>query len=303
MFTTKIHNKEYTTCIYNASGVNCRTRSNLEELNTSISPIILSKSCTVNYREGNSEPRYYENDILSINSSGLPNLGFYFYNSLQFEDKDYFLSLSGMSMDDNLHMVTNLSNNINGIELNLSCPNVAGKSQVGYDFETTEEILRKVSEILDTTKTTFGIKLPPYFDELHFNKVAEIINESKVNSITCVNSLGNGLVVDTESESVVIKPKSGFGGIGGKVIKPIALANVHKFYTLTNSSVIGCGGIYNGEDAFQHILCGASAIQVGTCLYSEGTKCFERIQNELKEIMDKKNYTTINDFKGHLNYL
>lgn len=303
MFNTKIHNKEYTTCIYNASGVNCRTKEDLVDLNNSISPIILSKSCTINYREGNPEPRYYENELLSINSSGLPNLGFDFYNSLQFTDKDYFLSLSGMSMDDNLHMVTNLSNNIKGIELNLSCPNVAGKSQIGYDFETTEEILRKVSEILDTNRIIFGIKLPPYFDELHFNKVAEIINESKVNSITCVNSLGNGLVVDIDSESVVIKPKNGFGGIGGKVIKPISLANVHKFYTLTNTSIIGCGGIYNGKDAFEHILCGASAIQVGTCLYSEGSKCFGRIQNELKEIIEKKNYTKITDFKGHLNYL
>ena len=76
---------------------------------------------------------------------------------------------------------------------------------------------------------------------------------------------GKGLL-----NAIVIKPKNGFGGIGGKVIKPIALANVHKFYTLTNSSIIGCGGISTGNDIFEYILCGAECVQIGTHLYKNG---------------------------------
>ena len=305
MLLSKIKNMDIDYCIYNASGVKCSTKDDLDNLGLSKAGIILSKSCTVHKRNGNVLPRYWDNDILSINSSGLPNLGFNFYNNYTNSNKPYFMSLSGMNYEDNFYMLDNLNKNINGIELNLSCPNIKGHSQTGYDFDQTEEFLRKSSEILDDMNSNFifGVKLPPYFDEHHFNRVSEIINNSKVNSITCINSLGNGLVIDSDSESCVIKPKNGFGGIGGTIIKPIALANVHKFYKLTNCSIIGCGGIKTGKDAFEHILCGASAVQIGTTLYSEDTDCFTRIGNELKEVMIKKNYSKIEDFKGHLKYL
>ena len=304
MLNTQIANRNYKTCIYNASGVHCITKEDLQDLYKSSSSIVLSKSCTLEYRSGNVLPRYFDNDNLSINSSGLPNMGYDFYNHLgeNFESKDYFLSLAGMKPSDNLFMLEHLSNTINGIELNLSCPNIAGKAQIGYDFESTEEILRKASELLDTN-LTFGIKLPPYFDETHFNTMADIINSSKVNSITCINSIGNGLVVDPNTNKVVIKPKRGYGGIGGSIVKPTALANVHKFYKLTKCSIIGCGGISNGTDAYEHILCGASAFQIGTQLYKEGISCFDRIQEELETVMTSKGYSNLNDFRGKLEYL
>ena len=305
MLFTKINNLEIDYCIYNASGVLCSSNEDLNKLNNSKSGILLSKSTTLNYRQGNENPRYWDNNIVSINSSGLPNNGYNFYNNYNINNKPYFISLSGLSLIDNLYMINNLNKHISGIELNLSCPNIKGHSQTGYDFEATEDLLRKASEIIEKKKSTFifGIKLPPYFDENHFNTMAEIINNSSVNSITCINSLGNGLIVDSNTESTVIKPKNGFGGIGGSIIKPIALSNVHKFYKLTNCDIIGCGGIKNGSDAFEHILCGASAVQIGTTLYKEGPNCFTRIGNELKEIMIRKQYNSIDDFKGQLNYL
>ncbi|PWV02835.1 putative dihydroorotate dehydrogenase [Trypanosoma cruzi] len=75
------------------------------------------------------------------------------------------------------------------------------------------------------------VKMPPYFDIAHFDTAAAVLNEFPlVKFVTCVNSVGNGLVIDAESESVVIKPKQGFGGLGGKYILPTALANVNAFY-------------------------------------------------------------------------
>ncbi len=52
-------------------------------------------------------------------------------------------------------------------ELNLSCPNVPGKPQIAYDFETTETILR---EVFTYFTKPLGIKLPPYFDIVHFDQ-------------------------------------------------------------------------------------------------------------------------------------
>ena len=75
---TKISNLQLPCCIYNASGVNCVTESDLRELALSSSALVLSKSCTLEYRQGNPLPRYFEpkDQTFTTNSSGLPNLGY-----------------------------------------------------------------------------------------------------------------------------------------------------------------------------------------------------------------------------------
>ena len=308
MLETKIANLNLQNCIYNASGPLCTTEEDLISLAKSNSGSILSKSCTLEPRLGNPEPRYCDTDWGSINSMGLPNLGYKFYSDtaekIKVHNKPYFISVSGMTPDDNILILRELSHNhcVDAIELNLSCPNLFGKPQMAYDFDETDDFLYKICK--DLVKP-LGVKLPPYFDMIHFERMAKILNNYPINFVTCINSIGNGLVIDTESESVVIKPKNGFGGIGGDFIKPTALANVRMFYQLLRSDiqVIGCGGIKSGKDAFEHILCGASAVQIGTQLWKEGLYCFERISNELKNIMIEKGYTNISQFRGKLKSL
>ena len=322
MFKTKIGNLDLETCIYNASGVYCATFSELLKLSDPgfSNSVILTKSCTLEHRIGNNFPRYHDTELLSINSSGLPNLGYQFYcdNARVIKEhsefkKPYILSISGLTLEDNYKIITKAVNTdfIDGIELNLSCPNVIGKPQVGYDFTVMEEIIRKASEIIDTGRDSrpesgsgflFGLKLPPYFDISHYDMACDIINNSSVQSLTCINSIGNGLVIDTEKELVTIAPKNGYGGIGGTVIKPTALANVHYFYRNTKCSIIGCGGISSGMDAFEHILCGASAVQIGTHFHKKRNGCFEEILTELGSIMESKKYNTIDDFRGKLSH-
>ena len=62
------------------------------------------------------------------------------------------------------------------------------------------------------------------------NQQLKLINKYDIDFLTCINSIGNGLVINPETDTVVIKPKNGFGGIGGSCIKATALANVRKFY-------------------------------------------------------------------------
>ncbi|MCB1651034.1 MAG: dihydroorotate oxidase [Alphaproteobacteria bacterium] len=295
-------------CIYNASGPLCSHEDELHVIGQSASGAILSKSATREKRMGNEEPRYVDTGWGSINSMGLPNEGYLYYARFAQQavayDKPYFMSVSGLSLEDNVHIIRELEpfEHIAGIELNLSCPNVPGKPQTGYDFEQSRRTLEAVFPVC---KQPLGVKLPPYFDIPHFQMMAEVLNDFPLAFVTCVNSIGNGLVIDLDSEQVLIRPKHGFGGIGGDYIKPTALANVRQFYTLLdkNVAIIGCGGVRSGEDAFEHILCGASAVQIGTQFMREGTACFERIAGELKNIMAKKGYSCLEDFKGRLKTL
>ena len=98
----------------------------------------------------------------------------------------------------------------------------------------------------------------------------------------------------------MIRPKEGFGGIGGEYVKPTALANVRAFATRLKPEIkiIGTGGILTGQDAYEHLLCGATMLQIGTQLQKEGPAIFERIAQELEAIMKKKSYQSIADFRG-----
>ena len=305
---TQIAGFSFDNCLMNAAGVACMTVEELEEVRQSAAGSFVTKTATLEARAGNPEPRYRDVPLGSINSMGLPNQGIDYYLdyllSLQESqpERTFFLSLVGMSPDETHTLLKKVQNSgFKGItELNLSCPNVPGKPQIAYDFEATERILGEAFSYFDKP---LGIKLPPYFDIVHFDQAAEVFNRHPLKFVNCVNSIGNGMYI--EDESVVIRPKNGFGGIGGEYIKPTALANVHAFYQRLNPSIqiIGTGGVYSGRDAFEHILCGASMVQIGTALHQKGVEVFERVSLGLKAIMVQKGYETLEDFKGKLKYL
>ena len=305
---TQIAGFSFDNCLMNAAGVACMTVEELEEVRQSAAGSFVTKTATLEARAGNPEPRYRDVPLGSINSMGLPNQGIDYYLDylLSFQEshpeRTFFLSLIGMSPNETHTLLKKVQNSgFKGItELNLSCPNVPGKPQIAYDFETTERILGEAFGYFDKP---LGIKLPPYFDIVHFDQAAEVFNRHPLKFVNCVNSIGNGMYI--EDESVVIRPKNGFGGIGGEYIKPTALANVHAFYQRLNPSIqiIGTGGVYTGRDAFEHILCGASMVQIGTALHQQGVEVFERVSLGLKAIMAQKGYETLEDFKGKLKYL
>lgn len=303
---TTFFNHTFANPFMNASGVHCMTTTELVELEQSNAGAFITKSCTLNERAGNPEPRYFDVPLGSINSMGLPNRGFDYYldYALNYEKQQtqpLFFSIAGMSAAENLEMLTLIEkSDFQGItELNLSCPNVPGKPQLSYDFEATEDLLQQV--FARFTKP-LGIKLPPYFDLAHFDQMAEILNQFPLTYVNSINSIGNGLYIDPQKEAVVIKPKEGFGGLGGEYVKPTALANVRAFYTRLKPEIkiIGTGGIRNGQDAFEHLLCGATMLQIGTELHKEGPKIFDRITKELEQIMTEKGYRTIDEFRGKL---
>ncbi len=296
-------------CLMNASGIHCGTAEELDELDQSPAGSLVTKTATMKRREGNPEPRFAWDQLGSINSMGLPNLGIDYYldylvgKESSHPEKPYFLSVTGLS-EKEIHQVLRKVNEsaFQGLtELNLSCPNVPGKPLTGYDFELVEEIL---TEAFTYFEKPLGVKLPPYFDGSHFDQMAQILNQFPLTFITSINSVGNGLWID--DETTAIKPQNGFGGIGGKYVKATALANVHAFYTRLKPEIkiIGVGGISTGRDAFEHILCGASMVQIGTSLPGAGPETkFSQVMNELQAIMQKKNYQSIEDFRGKLNYI
>ncbi len=305
--STTIAGVKFLTCFMNASGALCMTREELLALGRSRSGAIVTKSMTVEARAGNPEPRYYGFPGGSINSMGLPNLGYRAYAELipelrQF-GKPVIASIAGLCEEDFLTMARVIDQaRPDLIEVNLSCPNIPGKPQIAYDPVDSERLLKRVRPLITVP---MGVKLPPYFDPAHHAVMAEVIGRCGVDYLNLINSVGNGLVIDPKRETSVIKPKGGFGGLGGSVIKPVALANVRAFWKLLEGRIpiIGTGGVVHGIDAFEHALCGASAVQVGTVLVEEGVGVFERLERELAAELAARGGRSFQEYRGKLREL
>lgn len=297
----------FPSCFMNASGALCMTREELLALGRSRAGAIVTKSMTVEPRGGNPEPRYYGFPGGSINSMGLPNLGYLAYADLIPELKQFgkpvIASIAGLCEDDFLTMARVINQaKPDLVEVNLSCPNIPGKPQIAYDPIDSERLLKRVRPLITVP---MGVKLPPYFDPAHHAVMAEVIGRCGVDYLNLINSVGNGLVIDPQRETPVIKPKGGFGGLGGSLIKPVALANVRAFWKLLGGRIpiIGTGGVMQGLDAFEHILCGASAVQVGTVLVEEGLGVFERLERELAAELGARGGRRVEDYRGRLKEL
>jgi len=124
---TTFFNHTFANPFMNASGVHCMTTTELVELEQSNAGAFITKSCTLNERAGNPEPRYFDVPLGSINSMGLPNRGFDYYldYALNYEKQQtqpLFFSIAGMSAAENLEMLTMIEkSDFQGItELNLS---------------------------------------------------------------------------------------------------------------------------------------------------------------------------------------
>ncbi|MBI2046917.1 dihydroorotate oxidase [Candidatus Pacearchaeota archaeon] len=296
--------------VFNASGVNDSTFEELEAIANSASPAIMMKSCTPEPRKGNDKPRYSMLPYGSIQCMGLPNLGckeyIRFASKLKKYKKPIIASIAGFCPGDYKIMCEAFQkSDADLIEVNLSCPNIEGKSQIAYDTSLAEDIL---AEIWKIGKKPIGLKLPPYYDYANQEDMAELIKRFNVSFITCINSIGNALAINPETETTMLKPKKGFGGLCGDYIKPIALGNIRNFYELLDKeknkvSIIGVGGIKSGSDAFEFLLAGADAVQVGTAFEREGPSCFKRINKELECILGKKGYKGVQEAKGGLKYL
>ena len=315
MLKSKLSEIIFPSFTLNASGINNEILKQLTKIADSKAGGVVFKSCSVELRKGNQNPKYIVKSSLipgcTFNSMGLPNKGLtenleYVKYLKNYTQKPLIMSIVGIidPIAENQKMVGEFQKQdlLDFIEVNLSCPNIEGEGILGYDFESVKKIVNTLTKIEGRAK--IGFKLPPYTDITQFQQISEILLNSKTAFVTSINTLP-GLVVDPQKESVIIKPKNGQGGLGGDFIKPLALYNVRQLFEKIGSKIdiIGVGGIKNGQDAFEFLLAGASLVQIGTGFAHQGIEVFEKINMELEQILLQKNYKSTQEVKGKLKFL
>jgi len=247
---------------------------------------IITKSLSMNPRDGNPPPRIVETASGMLNSIGLANIGVTRFVAeklpfLKTLDTAVIANIAASSIDEYCEVldVLEAEEGIDGYEINVSCPNVKeGGLSFGTNCPMVEEITRRLRA---RTKKLLAIKLTP--NVTHISEFARAAEAAGADAVSVINTL-IGMAVDIRKRKPMLSTVT--GGLSGPAIKPIALAKVYEASKAVNIPVIGIGGIMNATDAIEFLLVGATAVQVGTANYIDpaaGIKIAEGIRQFCEE--------------------
>ena len=246
-------------------------------------------------RQGNRNPRIAETPMGMLNSVGLQNPGIdVLINEalprLQNENTTLIANIAGDTIEDMMYSCEKLQNtNVDMIELNISCPNVKqGGLAFGVYPKSVAEVTGRVKSVC--TKKPLIIKLSPNVADIAENAVAA--ESSGADAISLINTVG-AMAVDPVTRRPILA--NVIGGLSGPAVKPIALKMVYQVSKAVKIPIIGMGGIANGRDVIEFLLCGASAVMVGTANISDPIAVVN-ILEEIEEFMAEQNVSDINEF-------
>ncbi len=227
---------------------------------------IVAKSLTLEPRQGNLPPRIAETPAGMLNAIGLENVGV-----------DAFIAEKLPLLPDGVPVVASVFETeieryaevckrltgvpkIAGLEINASCPHVKSG---GIEFGQRADLLaRLVREVRRATPAPLLVKLSPNVTDIR--EMARVCEGEGADGLSLINTL-QALDVDLVTRRPVLR--NGLGGLSGPAIRPIALRMVWQASRAVQIPICGIGGIMSGEDAVKFLVCGATAVQVGTANY------------------------------------
>ena len=225
---------------------------------------IIVKGLSLLPSKGNPPPRIVETACGMINAIGLENVGIERFIAeklpfLQDLNPPLLVNIYGKVQEDYHQLAARIDEEaaIDGIEVNISCPNVkAGGMAFGVDPQAAFDVIRAVRS--QTSKLVI-VKLSPNVTDI--TEIAAAVEEAGADGISLINTI-SAMAVDVNTR----RPKIAniIGGLSGPAIKPVALRMVWQVAQKSKLPIIGMGGIMTAEDALEFLITGATAIEVGT---------------------------------------
>ena len=249
---------------------------------------IIVKGLSLEPSKGNPPPRTAETPCGMLNSIGLENVGLTAFEKeklpfLKTLETPVFVNIYGKTVGEYAELAERLNEieEIAGIEVNISCPNVKkGGIAFGAYPESASEVVRAVR---GRTVKPLMVKLSPNVTDI--TEIARSVEVEGADSISMINTI-TGMAIDLETR----RPKLGniTGGLSGPAIKPIALRMVWQVAQNVKIPVIGIGGIMTAVDALEFLMAGAVAIQVGTANFINANATIEIIEGIEAFLMEKE---------------
>ena len=294
----KIGHTTFKNPIFVASGTFGYGTENTELVDVSNIGAIVTKSITLNPREGNPPPRIVETPSGMINSIGLANIGVdkYVSDMLPIYEEigsPIIMNIAGSSMEEYIEVmqqVEAVSSNIVGYEINISCPNVKeGGMEFGVDCDMTEKLTKKLRKLTDRLLI---MKLSPNVTDI--SAIAKSSENGGADAVSAINTV-IGMSIDHKTGKSNIYTT--YGGLSGPAIKPVGLACVYNVYHAVKIPIIGIGGMVSSHDVIEYIFAGSCAVQIGTANYRD-PGIAEKILNDLNDYLDEQNLNSITSLIG-----
>ena len=257
---------------------------------------VITKGTSLKPKSGNKPPRVCETASGMLNSIGLQNPGVeYFANNdlpyLRKFDTKIIVNACGSSIDEYVELCKILNTlDIDGVELNLSCPNVKeGCMAFGNTYEGVKKVTSEVRKVLDKPLI---VKLTPNVTDIA--SIAKGVEDGGADAVSLINTL-LGMKIDIYKKRPVLANNT--GGLSGPAIKPVAVRMVYQVAQAVNIPIMGLGGIVSGEDAIEFMLAGATAISIGAGNFIDPYTSIKTIAG-IEEYMKKCNIENISDIIG-----
>jgi dihydroorotate dehydrogenase (NAD+) catalytic subunit len=224
---------------------------------------IVVKTITREPRPGNPAPRIVETAAGMLNAIGLQNVGIEAFireklPSLRQLEPPLIVNVAGESVEDFRELVKRIGDQegVAGIELNVSCPNVAGGLDFAVDPKLTYQVVRAARE---ATCLPLIPKLSPNVADIRL--IAKAAADAGADALSLINTLV-GMAIDVRTRRPKIANIT--GGLSGPAIRPVAVRMVWQAAKTVKLPIIGMGGVVTGEDAAEFLIAGATAVAVGT---------------------------------------
>ena len=258
---------------------------------------IIVKGLSLKPSMGNPPPRIVETPCGMLNAIGLENVGFtsFVEEKLRFLKQlstPVFINIYGKDIREYAELASRIDDieEIAGIEVNISCPNVkAGGVAFGTDPDAAFKVVKAVR---GNTGKPVMVKLTPNVTDITL--IARSVEDAGADSISLINTI-TGMVIDIETR----RPKLAniTGGLSGPAIKPVALRMVWQVVQKVKIPVIGVGGIMTAEDALEFLIAGAIAVQIGTANLINPHATIDIIEG-IEAFLIKRNISRITDIIG-----
>ena len=258
---------------------------------------IIVKGTTLLPREGNDYPRMAETASGMLNCVGLQNKGVdYFcskiYPQIKDIDTNMIVNVSGNSAESYAACAQRIDelDRIPAIELNISCPNVKeGGMAFGVTCEGAASIVKAVRAVYNKTLI---VKLSPNVTDIA--AIARACEAEGADAVSLINTL-MGMAVDIEKRQPLLSIRT--GGLSGPAVKPVALRMVYDVAHAVKIPVVGLGGISSAEDAIEFMMCGATAIEIGTANFVDPA-ITKKVKDGMNTWLDAHGCTSVRDIIG-----
>jgi dihydroorotate dehydrogenase (NAD+) catalytic subunit len=259
---------------------------------------IIPKTVTPLPRPGNPPPRTVETTSGLLNSIGLDNDGLDAFIAKHLQGllglgTAIIANIAGKNTAEFVEMARKLNpfSGLAALELNISCPNVSGGVDYGTNPKMAAEVVAAVRNACDLPVIA---KLTPNVTSVV--EIAQAASEAGADALSLVNTF-QGLAVNWRKRQPVLG--NGIGGLSGPAIKPLALRIVWQVAQAVKIPIIGIGGIQSIDDVMEFLVCGASAVQIGTANFYNPTLATKLI-DELDTMLEQEGCESVTDLIGTL---